>query len=901
MSKKNIRKTLFDHFKLDNEKNLYCNLKNLTNEASVESFFINRMLSDMKYNDINIKTKESIDELPIPKGSKTINYKPDYCIIINKKPKLIIDAKSPKKNIYDYTDNCAGYCLYINRRDPKKPLKYFLLLNGLKTTLFEWDNEEPLVELNFSDFQIGNERYEKLRSIISFENLKRGKIDKSLEQFIKLKKIDKEDAEKLFIQCHKYIWKTEKRGPYSAFKEFVKIIFLKLWHDRLLHEEYKSQNIDVLSVPRSVLTFSIRWIESRENDVPNHNPISELQFKKLMQVIENDIVRKNKKRIFDVDETIDLNPQTIKGIVEKLENVDLFGIDEDLNGRLFETFLKATMRGKDLGQYFTPRSIVLLATKLAGISANDEHIDRVLDACCGTGGFLIEALGEMRNQIRNNQSYSMNKKTELIETLSNEYLYGIDAAKDPKLARIARINMYLHGDGGSHIYECDGLDNEIEIDKSNPSELQREIEDLKENLNKILKEDKGFNVVLTNPPFSMSYEIKNKGEARILKQYDLAKEDESSSKLRGRLRSMDMFTERYYKLLKPGGKLLTIVDETLLSSSKFSYVRKFIRDNFIIKANISLHGDAFRRSGSRAKTALLYLEKKKTLSDKQPSAFYYPSMYLGVDDLPVTSSKQKILEAREKANQEIQLICEEFNKFIRGKSTEYAVSPECLVGRLDLKHLVTKRGRFIKKWKDDGYDVIKLSDVAKPIENTINPNDAINLNKDFRILTISYEGRVRADEIRKGKNINYSEMKVAQEGDLIFSGYNSIHGAIGYVTKEFDGVLASGSYTIVQCETEYDALYLWSIFRTTEIRIEMLADAIGVGRQTINWDDIKDIKVPWIDKVERKRIYKQIIDAWEAEKFVENTFKNLKLELNSKFNVESNDAKEWFIKIKPPK
>jgi type I restriction enzyme M protein len=31
-------------------------------------------------------------------------------------------------------------------------------------------------------------------------------------------------------------------------------------------------------------------------------------------------------------------------------------------------------------------------------------------------------------------------------------LFGIDAAKDPKLVRIARINMYLHGDEWDRVY-----------------------------------------------------------------------------------------------------------------------------------------------------------------------------------------------------------------------------------------------------------------------------------------------------------------------------------------------------------------------------------------------------------------------------------------------------------------
>lgn len=85
-------------------------------------------------------------------------------------------------------------------------------------------------------------------------------------------------------------------------------------------------------------------------------------------------------------------------MVAKLEHLDMFGIEEELNGRLFEAFLGPTMRGEDLGQYFTPRSIVKLMTRLANVKATRSHVDNVLDACCGTGGFVIEVLTEMRNQ-----------------------------------------------------------------------------------------------------------------------------------------------------------------------------------------------------------------------------------------------------------------------------------------------------------------------------------------------------------------------------------------------------------------------------------------------------------------------------------------------------------------------
>ena len=50
------RVTLFDDIEL-NPKNVFCHLDDLDNEASVEHFFLSRLISDLGYKDHQIKTK----------------------------------------------------------------------------------------------------------------------------------------------------------------------------------------------------------------------------------------------------------------------------------------------------------------------------------------------------------------------------------------------------------------------------------------------------------------------------------------------------------------------------------------------------------------------------------------------------------------------------------------------------------------------------------------------------------------------------------------------------------------------------------------------------------------------------------------------------------------------------
>ena len=638
-------------------KNKFCALKDLTNESTVEDFFITRLLKDLGYKDEDIKRKESIEELTIPAGGRRKEqYRPDYVCFILQKPRIIIDAKAPEENVDDFHYQVSGYALTINQKfKEENPAKYCVLSNGVITKVYEWDKKEPILILSFSDFNEGKTKYTQLREKLSYasylDQIRKRALSK--ESLFEFKKPPKEEIIGIFRACHNLIWKSEKKSPIGAFFEFVKLIFVKLRADKRLRQEpwVKKRILDGKPLPKDYIVFSKHWIEREEKEKPN--PIDEILFDELCKELAKEYKAGTKKRILDDNEKIDLKPSTIKRVVELLENYDLFGVDEDLNGKLFETFLSATMRGKALGQFFTPRPVVEFMTKMAKLRADKERIDKVLDACCGTAGFLIEAMAQMKQQIEDNKSLTDVEKTSLINKLKEECLYGIDVGKGPPpIVRIARINMYLHGDGGSKIFFLDSLDKEMPIEKGMDPELIDEITELRE---RIFKEDLEFNVVLTNPPFAMRYSKKDRDQKRILQQYDLAYNPigkDSSKKIRQSLRSSVMFIERYYELLKPHGKLLTIMDESVLNTKSNKVFRDYIKDKFVIRAVISLPKNTFVNTGSGVKTSVLYLVKKEKPEEKQPKVFMAISQNVGHTDsgklTPETSDLDEILEEFQK-------------------------------------------------------------------------------------------------------------------------------------------------------------------------------------------------------------------------------------------------------------
>ena len=892
------RPTIFDSVGQSKNINLYCEISNLTNEASVETFFIARLLKDLGYEDNQILNKKSISEIKITLGKKKSNYKPDYVLTYKGIPKWILDAKSTTEELDVWAPKCSAYCLELNKKySSNNPVQFFVLSNGIITKVYKWDIEQPQLELSFDDFNRGNPKFEQFRSLLSLSGIKDSiKISSITSHDFSLQKSSPEVAKRLFSSCHNTIWKSEGYGPTAAFMEFTKLMFVKLWADKRLRSD---PEIEILlekntynKIPKTSVTFSEHWIESQEG--LTENPVNDILFKKLRESIEHDIFLRKKKRIFLKNEDIDLKPHTIKSVVQKLQHYDLFGVDEDLNGRLFETFLSATMRGRELGQYFTPRSVVKLMTRMANPRANRNKMDKILDACCGTGGFLIEALSEMRNKIRNNPSLTNVDKDELLEILSNDTIYGVDFGKNPPIARIARINMYLHGDGGSRIYYADSLDKTLKPVAGESEEIldnQNELRDLFDNLK--------FDIVLTNPPFSMTKGLKNETEAAILRQYDLAKVKEGTSKIRPSLRSNVMFIERYRDLLTPGGFLFTVIDETLLSSKddEFAAVRDFIRKNFIIRGIVSLQGDAFRRSGSRVKTSILALERKKSTSEKQTDVFVAFSEYLGIDDLPPKTSEHKVIEIKQKANEEISRISGDFIKFMSGDRTVLTVPPERVEDRLDLKFVVPQQGRFIPLWEKEGHEIKKLAGVLTPVGELISPQEYPE--REFTLIKVSYSGICEPVEKLKGKNVVPTQMRLLHSGDLIFSNIRATDGAVGILPPELDGALVSKSFTVLRGQNYSDTVYIWSLIRTHEIRADMMSTSSGTGRYTTDWDQAKEVQIPWLDDEKREEIANSVLSSWDYERKSKESYQRSIEELK-KLHVESQESITRFNTYKPP-
>ena len=488
------------------------------------------------------------------------------------------------------------------------------MTNGIETKLAKIDENKNLLDLKFKDFADNNQKYKKLKNYISLESIKKSPTIKQKESF-EFKKPDIGELKGVFKQAHDIIRRRQKIGPKRAFYEFTKLLFVKMNEDKKIQDKIdtgKPVNIDDFK-------FSVKKIEK------THENWIKTLFQEYRDNFEILVGRGEKKRIFQKNEKIKLDPSTIKIIVEMIENFNLRSVEDDINGKVFEIFLEASVRGKELGQFFTPRSVVKFMVQMAelkiDIDGRNYKPESILDGSCGTGGFLIFALSELFKKIPNSCS---DKKT-LKKKIKEESLFGIDASEDD-IVPITRMNMYLHGDGGSHIFLADTLDKNLLIEQGLDGEKKEERKELK----KLLEEQK-FDVVLTNPPFSMKYGQED--EEKILSHYEIAS---LGGKKAQSLKSNLMFLERYYDLLKPRGKLLTVIDESVLNTEGQGKImqnfRKWLREKFIIIAVVSLPRNTFVNADAGVKTSVLYLTKRGSLNEEQPPVFMAISNNVGHND-----------------------------------------------------------------------------------------------------------------------------------------------------------------------------------------------------------------------------------------------------------------------------
>lgn len=448
-----------------------------------------------------------------------------------------------------------------------------------------------------------------------------------------------DEFQRRLFKCHNIIRNNDKLSPEAAFDEISKILFIKMQYEKK-HDK--------------TAVFTLEHFKRREKEY-NGTGVSFM----------NHLFNETKAGfddlwIFEENETIRIKQAGFEQIIGELEQFNLAHTEDDVKGIVFEEFLGKTFRG-ELGQFFTPRTVVDFMVQILDPAEGQ----KVCDPCCGSGGFLIRVFRHVKGKVetalsnawRNAEKYCAdddiapmtpggqpgeslcrdfehltpgNQRKKLMcreRHLSeldtspggnghfsrlNEFcaqpLFGVDA--NPRMARVAKMNMIMNGDGHCGVYHHDGL-----LDVGGVFENR-------------------FDIVITNPPFGarVSRDItfnaadipSDQNEIKRLTLHHGTEYRDALERLRehvgkpipdlfdlGKMTTLTevLFLERCLRLLRPGGRMGIVLPEGVLNADSLQKVRDYVEDRARLLLVVSLPREVFRSSGASIKSSIVFLRK----------------------------------------------------------------------------------------------------------------------------------------------------------------------------------------------------------------------------------------------------------------------------------------------------
>lgn len=443
------------------------------------------------------------------------------------------------------------------------------------------------------------------------------------------------DLQKKLNQLHEEIYK--KRAGVSTTNEVIdevgKIIFLKVHSER--HPDY------VFEKRRLVDAFRSDYIRANGTKVVEWFARLFKEVAKLPEYLMPDLANGGRTSIFPPDEPFRLNSTDVLayavGIFQDTQltvdtDRDPDRVSEDLLGWAFNVFLRGKYDSSGgLATYLTRKEVVDCMARMAFHDIPDALLWTgypdvptflVGDICCGTGSFQVGALAQMKRKVLRSIQYPHQVQLAWLQKLKEHSLFGADAS--PGSITKAHLNLLTFGASAHRLLRVQDSITDAVIDSY----------------------EEQFDLLMTNPPFGKGkYDdpngLKRMREGKLSLGWSWSPGKADKKKALTKADPAALFIDRNLQLLKPGGKLLIVVPDGLLSNAGDRYIREYlmgIKDpetgqfhggKAIVKAVVSLPTQTFAISGTGAKTSFLYLQKKRHAAEQQGPIFMAVAEHVG--------------------------------------------------------------------------------------------------------------------------------------------------------------------------------------------------------------------------------------------------------------------------------
>ena len=392
------------------------------------------------------------------------------------------------------------------------------------------------------------------------------------------------------------------------------------------------------------------------------------------------------KEVYD-SASFEENAKVVKEVVELIQGYRIrYNKRQQYLSDFFELLLTTGLK-QEAGQYFTPvpiaqfiiKSLPLDSIMAEKLSRKDgEILPYMIDYAAGSGHFITEFMHEIQDIINDcdTSKYIEETRKHLVNwqnchfDWATDYVYGVE--KDYRLVKVGKVGCYLHGDGLANVILSDGLANFCN-NKQYKGKLRKQADDGQ-------KDNQQFDIVLSNPPYSVS------SFRQTTRDYYTEQDFELYNSLTDNSSEIEcLFIERTKQLLKDGGIAGVILPSSILSNSGiYTKAREIILQYFDIVAIAELGSNTFMATNTN--TVVLFLRRRdnyfaantkatvdtyfRTLNDvtingiETPASKYVAHVWEGLDYVDYVTLLQKSPNDKVKAHE----IYAEYKKKISAKS-----------------------------------------------------------------------------------------------------------------------------------------------------------------------------------------------------------------------------------------
>lgn len=690
--------------------------------------------------------------------------------------------------------------------------------------------------------------------------------DQNLALFVnKVRGYSKDKFLKTLTRCHNIIRNVDKLSPEAAFDEISKILFIKMLYERDAKDELVYSK-DKFLKDELLYNGDVDYIQHLFNEVKETYSTDGL---------------------FDSEDKIRIRRESFLLILEELSSVELYDTSDDIKGIAFELFLGKTFRG-ELGQFFTPRTIVNYMVEVLNVKEGD----KVCDPCCGSGGFLIKAFEHVQNQIdqdihkqitvlMDNQSLADSEKQYKINTLLSEcdktkegsryhklchdYFFGVDA--NARMARTSKMNMIMHGDGHVGVYLHDGLinvggvyDNNFDVILINPpfgahveKDMRITSSDIPIDREKVLYEELFGSEYISKvytPIKEYAQEIgkDKKIGKRILELYQI---NNNSTEI--------LFIERCINLLKPGKRAGIVLPEGVLDNPALDRVRRFIESRAKILNITSIPADVFLSSGANIKPSLVFIEKFK---DGEIQEKDYLLSVTKVNDAGISST------GLPSNNEELPIAAKEVASWLSGEVQSNMIYTK-IVNRSDLSSWSVK----------SIFDTTSIN--YNPLYKKVRIGNVVSLNKDIicvepnieytRLTVKLFNKGIQERDTVMGALIGTKRQTRVKGGQFIISKIDGKSAAFGIVDPSLEGAIVTPDFLVYDIDTTQILPEYLELVLTNDAILNQFSNSSSgtTGRRRLSQKVFENtlIALPSID--EQRNLLAKILEIRETQKSLE--------------------------------